>query len=240
MLIIPAVDLMEGKCVRLIQGDPDKRTIYFDDPLEAADLFLEQGAKMIHLVDLDAAMMRGENNEVIERIIRKVPLKIQVAGGIRSLDKIESILKMGACRVVLGTVCIKNPEIVEEATKKFGSEKIIAAIDLLGGVPAFHGWKEKLTMDYIDLARSLEQSGAGGIIVTCIDVDGTLSGPSLDEVSKLKEIVNIPIIASGGIKELEDIRRLSHTNVDGIIIGKALYEKKFDLIDALRIAENAL
>jgi len=166
-------------------------------------------------------------------------LKIQVAGGIRGLNKIESILKIGAYRVVLGTVCIKNPEIVEEATKKFGSQKIIAAIDLLGGVPAFHGWKEKSTMDYIDLARSLEQTNIGGIIVTCVDVDGTLSGPSLDEVSKLKEIVNIPIIASGGIKELKDIRRLSQTQVDGIIIGKALYEEKFNLIDALRIAENA-
>jgi phosphoribosylformimino-5-aminoimidazole carboxamide ribotide isomerase len=239
MLIIPAVDLMEGKCVRLIQGDPNKRKIYYDDPLEAAELFLEQGAKMIHLVDLDAAMMRGENTEVIERIIKKVPLKIQVAGGFRGLDKIESILKMGACRVVLGTVCIKNPEIVVEATKKFGSQKIIAAIDLLGGVPAFHGWKEKSTMNYIDLARSLERTNIGGIIVTCVDVDGTLSGPSLDEVSKLKKIVNIPIIASGGIKELEDIRRLSQTHVDGIIIGKALYEEKFDLVDALRVAENA-
>ena len=239
MLIIPAVDLMEGKCVRLIKGDPKRCKIYYDDPLEAAELFLEQGAQMIHLVDLDAAMMRGENVSVIEKIINNIPLKIQVAGGIRSLDKIDSILNLGAFRVVLGTVCIKNQKIVEEATRKFGSSKIMAAIDLLEGVPAFHGWKEKSSMDYISLARSLEKARVGGIIVTCVDVDGTLNGASLEEVSRLMKNVNVPIIASGGVKDLNDIRNLAQIRVDGVIIGKALYEEKLNLKEALRLSESA-
>ncbi len=233
MLIIPAVDLMEGKCVRLIQGDPKRKKIYYDDPLEAAEYFFEQGAKMIHLVDLDAAMMRGENMDAIKKIVKNVPSRIQVAGGIRSLEKIETMLKTGAYRVVLGTVCIKNPDIVEKATKKFGSSKIMAAIDLKEGVPAYHGWKEKSFMDYISLARKLEQAGVGGIILTCVDVDGTLSGVSLEEVAKLSKNIGIPLIASGGISDLKDIRNLAKLGIYGIIVGKALYEGKFSLQEAM-------
>ena len=192
MLIIPAVDLMEGKCVRLIQGDPKRKKVYYDDPLEAAEYFFEQGARMMHLVDLDAALMRGENMDTIKRIVKNVPSKIQVAGGIRSLEKMETILEIGAFRVVLGTVCIKNPSVVEKATQKFGSSKIMAAIDLKKGVPAYHGWKETSFMDYVSLARKLEQAGVGGIILTCVDVDGTLSGASLKEVTKLSKNVIVP------------------------------------------------
>lgn len=239
MLIIPAVDLMEGKCVRLIQGDPKRKKIYYDDPLVAAKLFSDQGASMIHVVDLDAALMRGENSRVIEKIVRNIPTNIQVAGGIRSLERIKTMLKIGVSRIVLGTVCIKDPNIVKEASKIFGSSKVMAAIDLKEGVPAFHGWKEKSSMNYIDLALNLERAGVGGLILTCVDVDGTLSGVSINEVSNLMDRVSIPVIASGGISSIEDIKKLARLNVDGIIIGKAIYEGKLSLQEALRF-KNAL
>ncbi len=234
MMIIPAVDLMEGKCVRLIQGDPRRKKVYYEDPLKAAEHFLEQGARMIHLVDLDAAMMTGENTNAIKRIVKNMPIRVQVAGGIRSLESIEKMLKLGAFRVVLGTVCIKKPEIVERATQKFGSQKIMAAIDLKEGVPAYHGWKEKSHMDYMSLANKLEQLGVGGIILTCVDVDGTLSGASLNEVAKLSKNIGIPVIASGGISDMKDVRNLARLNIDGVIIGKALYEGKVSLQEAMR------
>ncbi|MCZ2844885.1 MAG: 1-(5-phosphoribosyl)-5-[(5-phosphoribosylamino)methylideneamino]imidazole-4-carboxamide isomerase [Candidatus Bathyarchaeota archaeon] len=234
MLIIPAVDLMGGKCVRLIQGDPNKSKVYYDNPMDAAKLFVEQGASMIHVVDLDAAMMRGENFKVIEKIIKNVPIDIQVAGGIRSLKRIKTMLEIGAYRVVLGTVCIKNPNIVKEASKKFGPSKVMAAIDLKEGVPAYYGWKEKSSVNYIELALNLEQAGVGGLILTCVDVDGTLSGVSINDVANLKNMVSVPIIASGGISSVEDIRKLARLNVEGIIIGKAIYEGKLNLQKALR------
>ncbi len=238
MLIIPAVDLMEGKCVRLIRGDPRRKKVYYDDPLEAAELFFKQGARILHLVDLDAALMRGENFKIMDRIVNEIPLKIQVAGGIRSLEKIEKILEIGAFRVVLGTVCIKNPSIVKEATRKFGPSKIMAAIDLKEGAPAYHGWKEKSSIDYIVLARNLENANVGGLIFTCVDVDGTLSGVSLNELAKLKDATKLPLIASGGISNSEDIKRLESLGIRGVIIGKALYEGRINLREVMRF-QNA-
>jgi phosphoribosylformimino-5-aminoimidazole carboxamide ribotide isomerase len=234
MLIIPAVDLMGGKCVRLIQGEQNKSKVYYDHPMDEAKLFVEQGASMIHVVDLDAAMMRGENFKVIEKIIKNIPIDIQVAGGIRSLKKIKTMLEIGAYRVVLGTVCINKPNIVKEASKKFGPSKVMAAIDLKEGVPAYHGWKKKSSFNYIELALNLEQAGVGGLILTCVDVDGTLSGISINDVANLKNMVSVPIIASGGISSVEDIRELARLNVEGIIIGKAIYEGKLNLQEALR------
>jgi len=238
MLVIPAVDIMDGKCVRLFKGDPTKSKVYFDDPLDAAKLLENKGAELIHLVDLDAALRYGRNSDVVKRILRNVPVKVQVGGGIRTLEKAETLLKLGAFRVIFGTVAVQNPALIAEAISHYGSERIAVAIDEKDGKAAFHGWKDLSKIDYLDLARMLEEMKVGAIIFTTTGVDGTLKGPKIEKIKRLLETVKIPIIASGGISGLNDLTRLASVGVEGAIVGKALYEGKFTFEQALEAVEN--
>lgn len=238
MLIIPAVDLMDGKCVRLIKGDPSKRKVYFNKPIEAAKMFFDQGAKLIHLVDLDAAIGLGANNESIKQILDAYPSKVQVAGGIRTFDRASELLNLGALRVVFGTACIENPEAVEKTISSFGSARVAVALDVRGGKVAIHGWRKTLDINYLDLARRLESIGVGRIVLTCVDVDGTLAGPSLRLIGDLMRAVRVPVIASGGIQSPVDIANLSRFGLEGVIVGIAFYEGKFSFMEALEAAKD--
>jgi phosphoribosylformimino-5-aminoimidazole carboxamide ribotide isomerase len=238
MLVIPAIDIMAGKCVRLVQGDPNKAKVYFDNPLEAARLFEDQGAERIHLIDLDAALGSGQNNEVLENIFRNISVKVQIGGGIRSLEKATTLLKLGASKLIFGTAAIQNPALVEEAVRRYGSTKVAVAIDEKENQIAFHGWKDRAEVDYLDFARSFEAMKVGTIIFTSTSVDGTLEGPLVKKIVTLLKTVKVPIIASGGISSLNDLVELVGTGVDAVIVGTAFYEGKFTLKQALEVVKS--
>ena len=238
MLVIPAVDILGGKCVRLFRGDPKRNKVYYDDPLEAAQLLENQGAELIHLIDLDAALGSGQNMEAIQRILENISAKVQVGGGIRTLQKADELLKLGAYRVIFGTAAVKNPVLVKDAVRCYGSESVAVAIDEKDGKVAVHGWKNKSEIEYLELARSFESMDVGALIFTPISVDGTLKGPQIEKTVKLVEAVAVPVIASGGVAKLEDLVALTKTGVEGVVVGTAIYEKKFTVKEALETVKR--
>jgi phosphoribosylformimino-5-aminoimidazole carboxamide ribotide isomerase len=238
MIVIPAVDILDGKCVRLVRGNPEKSKVYYENPLEAAQLLEIQGAELIHLIDLDAALDSGQNIGSIKKILDKISVKVQVGGGIRTLEKADSLLKLGAYRVIFGTVAVQNPSVVEEAVSRFGSKSVAVAVDEKDGKVTIHGWKNSSKKDYLDLSRTFEAMGVGALIFTSISVDGTLKGPRMEKIVKLVETVKVPVIASGGVATLEDLVELAGTGVKGVVVGTALYEKKFTLEEALEAIKD--
>jgi len=238
MMVIPAVDVLGGKCVRLVRGDPGKSKVYYENPVEAAQLLEEQGAELLHLIDLDAALGSGQNMETIKNLLRDISVKVQIGGGIRTLEKADALLKLGAYRVIFGTAAVTNPQLVEEAVRQHGSESVAVAIDEKDGKVAVHGWKNKSEIDYLDLARTFEEMGVGALIFTPVSVDGTLKGPRIEKTVKLVETVKVPVIASGGVASLEDLVALTETGVEGVVVGTALYEKKFTLKEALEAVKR--
>jgi phosphoribosylformimino-5-aminoimidazole carboxamide ribotide isomerase len=238
VIVIPAVDILGGKCVRLVRGDPTKSKVYSESPLDAAQVLENQGAELIHLVDLDAALGSGQNTQAIKEILENISVKVQIGGGIRTLEKAESLLKLGAYRVIFGTAAVQNPRLVGEAVSRFGSKSIAVAIDEKEGKVAVHGWKNQSQIDYLDLARTFETVRVGALIFTSISVDGTLEGPQIEKTVKLVKTVNVPVIASGGVAALEDLVELAGTRVEGVVVGRALYERKFTLKEALEAVKN--
>jgi phosphoribosylformimino-5-aminoimidazole carboxamide ribotide isomerase len=238
MIVIPAVDIMGGRCVRLVRGDPTKSTVYYENPVDAARLLEEQGAEFIHLIDLDAALGSGQNMEAIKNVLENVNVNVQVGGGIRTLEKANALLSLGAYRVIFGTAAVKNSQLVEEAVKQYGSKCVAVAIDEKDGKVAVHGWKNKSTVDCLDLARTFETMGVGALIFTPVSVDGTLKGPNIVKTVEMVEAVNVPVIASGGVAKLDDLVALTETGVEGVVVGTALYAKKFTLKEALEAVKR--
>ncbi len=198
----------------------------------------DQGAELIHLVDLDAALGSGQNLDSIEKILMNLRVKVQIGGGVRTLEKTEILLKLGAFRVIIGTAAIQNPTLIEEAVRRYGSTRIAVAIDEKKGKVTFHGWKDQSETNYLDFARCLEKMAVGTIILTSISVDGTLKGPQVEKILRLVETVKIPVIASGGIASLNDLVELTSSGVDGVVIGTALYEEKFTFKQALEVVKS--
>ena len=232
MIIYPAIDLKDGKCVRLYKGDMNQATIFNDSPANQAKSFEDQGFKFIHVVDLDGAIAGSSANEKsVKSILKTVNIPVQLGGGIRNIDTIEKWLDLGINRVIIGTAALKNPELVKSAAKKFPG-KIIVGIDAKNGAVAVEGWVSESDITVIDLAKKFEDAGVTAIIYTDINRDGTLTGIDLEGTKKLAESINIPVIASGGVASIEDIIRLKTIEkygVEGVIIGKALYEKKISI-----------
>jgi phosphoribosylformimino-5-aminoimidazole carboxamide ribotide isomerase len=229
---------MQGKCVRLVRGDPAKSKVYFDDPFEAAKVFEDQGAERVHLIDLDAALGSGQNLDVLKKIIAGLRVEVQVGGGIRTLEKAKSLLELGAEQVIFGTAAVQDPALIERAVRLCGSERIAVAIDERENKATFHGWKDRSEVNYLDLARSLEKRGVGTIIFTSVGVDGTLRGPNVEKIVKLVEGVKVPIVASGGVSSLKDLVVLAKRGVAGVVVGTALYGGKFTLKQALEVVEK--
>ena len=238
MIVIPAVDLLGGKCVRLYRGDPTKNKVYYDDPLEAAQILERDGAQLIHVVDLDAALGSGDNVFAIKRILENVNVKVEIGGGIRSLEKAEQLLKLGAYRVIFGTAAVNNPELVKEAVARFGSEHVAVALDEKDGKVAVHGWVNKSEVDCLELAQVFDAMGVGALIFTPISVDGTLEGPMIEKTVELMNAVTVPVVASGGVAQLSDLVALSKSGVWGAIVGRAIYEKKFTVKEALEALKS--
>ena len=238
MIIFPAIDLRGGKCVRLIQGDFDKETIYSDDPQATALKWQSLGAKFLHVVDLDGARAGSPQNlDAIKNILDAVAIPIEVGGGIRTLDDMEKLLTLGVRRVILGSVAVENISLVEDAAKKFG-DKIVVGIDARGGFVATHGWEKSSAVKAEDLAKKIVAAGVKTIIYTDISKDGMLSGVNAAAFAELEKISGAQIIASGGVKSIEDIRALKAAGIAGVIVGKAIYTGALDLAAAIAEAES--
>ncbi|SKA84964.1 1-(5-phosphoribosyl)-5-[(5-phosphoribosylamino)methylideneamino] imidazole-4-carboxamide isomerase [Caloramator quimbayensis] len=226
MIIFPAIDIKDGKCVRLMQGDLEKEEVFYDDPASAAAMWESMGAEYIHVVDLDGAFNgKITNNDVVARIIKSINIPIQIGGGIRNISDIEYFFDLGADRVILGTAALFDKELIEKALKSFG-DKIAVSIDAKNGYAASNGWARISNINSLDLAKELEKSGLKYLIYTDILKDGMLSGPNFKQISILQRETNLKIIASGGISSEEDIYKLKELGVYGAIVGKALYTGK--------------
>lgn len=225
MIILPAIDIKDNKCVRLCQGDFDKKKIYSSDPLKMALKWQEEGAKYLHLVDLDGA--RDEtfiNRKSIEKIAQRLDIPIQIGGGIRNEEKVKNLLDLGVDRVILGTAAVENIELLERLLSIYGEDKIVVSIDAKNGRVATHGWKIISEINSLDLCKKLQSIGIKTIVYTDISKDGMLQGPNFDIYEVLMEKTNLDIIASGGISFIEDVMQLNKMNMYGAIIGKAFYD----------------
>ncbi len=229
MIIYPAIDIKNGKCVRLTQGLADQEKVYYDSPVEAAKMWQAQGATWLHVVDLDGALGgRALNQGILRDMMNQIEIPIQIGGGIRSLTDIEVWLNLGAARVILGTKALDDPPMVREALKRF-QDQIVVSIDAKDGMVTTEGWVKTSTLKAVEFARELEEQGVKRIVYTDISRDGMLTGPNFEALGQLKEAVAVEIIASGGIASLQDLLKLKEMNLGGAIVGKALYEGCIDL-----------
>jgi len=232
MIVIPAIDLRGGRAVRLMQGDPDAETTYAADPVEVAVRFQEEGARRLHVVDLDAALGDGENRERIEAICRAVQVPVQVGGGIRSSDDIGAVLGAGAKRVILGTAAAADPAFVRRAVEEH-AEAIVVAVDVRGGHVMVKGWQEEgPALD--DALPALDDAGAPRYLVTSIARDGTLKGPDTKLYEHMLKLTRTPLIASGGVRDADDVWALRERGCEAVVTGKALYEKTLKLAQVIR------
>ena len=241
MIIYPAIDIRGGRCVRLTEGRFDAETVFADDPAEMALKWAGMGAEFLHLGDLDGALAgEGKNMPVIERILQSVNIPVQLGGGIRNLETIEKLLALGVTRLILGSAAVKNPQLVEEACKKYPGH-IAVGIDAKNGEVAIEGWGKGSGVAATELAKQMAAYGVETIIYTDISRDGMLSGVNVEATAALARASGVPVIASGGVASIEDIRRVKAVEADGVqgcIIGKAIYTGAVDLKEALALAKE--
>jgi len=234
MRIIPAIDLMGAKVVRLTQGKPRFRKEYFDSPLEVAKIWKSQGAKDLHIIDLDKALGKGNNLRIISEIAKKVKIDIQVGGGIRTCAYIKRLLNLGVKRVILGTKAYTDSNFFKKVVKDF-KDYLVVSIDLKGKNLAYQGWQKTLDLDWERLIKRFSNSGINWLIYTDILRDGTLKGLNFSLIKKIKKVFAGNLIVSGGVGSLEDLKKAKSLGVWGVIVGKALYEGNFSLKEALRV-----
>lgn len=238
MQLYPAIDLKNGQCVRLKQGEFKEITVYSDKPEEIAALWQEQGATYLHLVDLDGALAgHSVNEEVIRKIVNTVSIPVEIGGGIRSEEAIASMLSLGVARVIIGTKAVKQPEFIRDMIEKFGADRIVLGVDAKDGMVAVEGWETVSEITASDLCSRMKEYGIRHIVYTDISRDGMLSGPNVAYTKKLTDETGLDVIASGGMSSMEDLRQLYEAGVQGAIIGKALYEKRIDLSEAVKTFE---
>jgi len=236
MEIIPAIDIREGRCVRLYQGDYRKQTIYGDDPVEIALRWRSQGARWLHIVDLSgAASGEVESLPLVEAMVKESGLLVEFGGGVRQVSVVEELLRKGVKRVILGTAAIENPAMVKKLCRRFG-EAIAVSLDAREGKVSTHGWRKDTAVDALELAKEMVENGVSRFIFTDIKRDGTLTEPNFEMVERLVRGVNVPLVAAGGVSRLEHLERLKKLGVEGVVIGKALYTGDIDLTEAIALA----
>lgn len=236
MLIIPAIDLRNGKCVRLLQGNFNKETIYSDAPTAVAKKWEAQGAQMLHLVDLDGAK-NGTflNLKIVQKIVKAVKIPIQIGGGIRVLEDLENLFNAGVARVVIGTLAFENESLLKAILAKF-SKQVAVALDVKNGILVKRGWQESTDKDLIQTIKYLKTLGVERLIFTDVSKDGTLTSPNYKEIENLLKNTQVPVIAGGGISALFDIKKLKKIGAEGAILGKALYEGRISLKEAINVS----
>lgn len=241
MDIIPAIDLHGGKCVRLLRGERSKETVYSDNPAEMARKWQSLGAARLHMVDLDGAFAgKRVNAAAISAVVSALSIPVQLGGGIRDREIAQSTLDLGVSKIILGTAAIRKPELIRELVEAFG-KRILVGIDAREGMVAVEGWTESSTSRAVDLALQMQEFGVSEIIYTDIARDGTLEGPNLTALQEMAGFLSIPLIASGGVSSLDDLKRLrelEHLGISGVIVGQALYTGKFGLEEAIEVIKG--
>ena len=238
MIILPAIDIIDGKPVRLYQGDYEKKEIVSNDIFETAKSFEDMGAEYLHLVDLDGAKSgSNQNHDLVIKIANMLKIPVELGGGIRSFETIKYLIDNGVSRIILGTIAIEEEELLKKAIKAYG-EKIAVGIDCKDGKVYGRGWLAISNLDYIDFAKKMENMGVQNIIVTDISKDGTLEGPNVDMLKTLKETINIDITASGGIRDIGNIKDLMKLDLYGAITGKAIYAETLSLEEAISVSSG--
>ena len=235
MLIMPAVDIKNGKCVQLVQGQPGSEMIAIENPENVAKHWEDLGAKNLHIIDLDGTIDGKSNLKIIKKILNEVSIPIQLGGGIRSIDYAKKLLDLDIERLIIGTMGIKHPETITKLANEYGKERIMISLDSKDNQVVIKGWQEQIDKSPVELSNEFKEYGAGSILFTNVDVEGLLSGFYTDPIIKLKNSVDLPIVYSGGITSLNDIKQLKETNVEGVVIGSALYKNKIDLKEALKL-----
>jgi len=230
MLVIPAIDLWEGKVVRLLKGNPADSTVYSDNPLQVAGEWKGKGAELLHLVDLSAALGQEDNSEIIAKILEQVDIKVEVGGGIRDIEKAKKLISLGAQRIIVGTKSLED-KFLKDLIRAVGVERIVVSVDAIGSKVAVKGWQEKTSLEALDFIKSLVEKGIKWIIYTDISRDGTLEGLNLEPVKEFSSFKEANIIISGGVSSPEDIKKIKKETpfIWGVIVGKALYEGRLDL-----------
>lgn len=237
--VIPAIDLKNRKCVSLVQGIPGTERVSLDDPLGIAARWIDEGASVLHIIDLDGAIDgKRLNGPMIESIIKNFDVEMQIGGGIRSKDDASMLLDIGVERVILGTAAVNNPFLVGELSREFGSERIMVALDSRNGRVTTHGWVKQSVFTAVELGKKFEELGAGSILFTDINTEGLLKGVNPVPTEELAKALDIPVIASGGITTLSDIESIKKTGANGVVVGAALYVGNFTLREALELEEN--
>lgn len=232
MVVIPAIDILGGRCVRLVRGDFDHPKVYSDDPAEVATEFVNAGAERIHVVDLDAARGSGDNRALIQSILRGQDIKVQVAGGVRTAETVDWWLGAGAHAVVMGTAAVRDPRLLERCARKHPA-KVLAALDVRNDQPAVSGWTETEPVMIGSLLGRWDNLPLAGVVLTSIDMDGTLGGPDLKTLARARAMTSLTLQYSGGVTSLEDIAKVAAAGAQAVIVGKALYEGRITLDQAL-------
>ena len=234
MLVIPAIDVLGGRCVRLRRGDYAQPTVYSDDPVDVAGSFADAGAERIHVVDLDAARGLGDNRSLIMSIVLRDGLDVQVAGGVRTEDQLARFLAAGAHSVVMGTAAVREPRLLEQCARNHPG-RVLAALDVRGDQPSVHGWTESEPLQLGVVLRRWDALALAGVILTSIERDGTLEGPDLDTLARVRGMTSLPVQYSGGIASVDEIRAVAGAGASAVILGKALYEGRVKLEEALAL-----
>lgn len=242
MIIFPAIDIRGGKCVRLLKGDFNQETVFSDRPEIMAKKWEDEGGEYLHLVDLDGALAgKSQNLDTVEMILKTVDIPVELGGGIRTMENIETALDMGVSRVILGSVAVKNPQLVKDACKKYGSERIVVGIDAKEGIVAVDGWGVSGNVEAKELARKMAQGGVKHIIYTDISRDGTLTGVNVQATAEIARYSGVKVVASGGVSSIEDIKLLKQyekDGIEGVIVGKSIYTGSLSLPEALKIVKG--
>ena len=238
MIIFPAIDIKEGRCVRLTQGKFDQVSIYNDNPAEVARLWESMGAQYIHLVDLDGAKDGSPaSRDMVKSVIDAVDIPVQVGGGIRSLERADQLIELGARRIILGTAAVNDRELTQAVAERYPGRTAVS-VDAVNGMAAVNGWAKVSDTDVLDICTFMQEIGINTLIYTDILMDGMLKGPNFGEYERLMRETSLDIIASGGVTTKEDIERLAKMGIYGAIVGKALYDEKIDLKEAIRCSRN--
>ena len=227
MIIFPAIDIKDSKCVRLVKGDFDKMTSYENSPFDQAKIYFQSGFSNVHIVDLDAALHgKSSNSNIVKQIVKNLNLKIQIGGGIRTIDDVNNWIKSGVDKVIMGTAAVENIDLLKTVCERF-KNKIAVSLDVKDGFISLSGWKKQTNISAIDFVKKIENFGVSRIIYTDINKDGTKKGPNIKDTIELSSKVKIPFVISGGISSIEDIKKiksLNNSNIEGVIVGKSIYD----------------
>ncbi len=223
----------------MTRGRLEEAKVYFEDPVEAAKHWVDEGADALHVVDIEAAMGVGDNLKAIERILSSVDVEVQVAGGVRSLERAKRLVELGAARVVVGTKFVENPAWLEELVEELGGSRVVVALDHRGGLVAVQGWTRQTQLSLVELAKEATHRGAGWLLVTSIERDGTLTGLDIEAVRRVVEAVEAPVIAAGGVAKADDVVAAAKAGAVGVVLGKALYEGRLRLREAIQALAEA-